>query len=69
MTRAIYRVEGFSPLKNHLFTLILGSGYGIVMELMQRFIPGREASAGDVAANITGVVFGILLGRMMLWRK
>jgi VanZ family protein len=69
IVRTIHRVWGLSPARNHLFTLISGSGYGIVMELMQRFIPGREASTGDVISDIAGVIVGIVLGKMMLWRK
>ncbi|MDP8299974.1 MAG: VanZ family protein [Candidatus Tantalella remota] len=55
--------------KSALFTLILGGGYGILMELVQRLVPGRDASMGDVGANVAGTVFGIILGRMVKWQK
>jgi VanZ family protein len=55
--------------KSALFTLILSGGYGILMELVQRLVPGRDASVVDAAANIAGTVFGIILGRMVRWQK
>lgn len=55
--------------KNALFTLILSGGYGIVLELVQLFVPGRSASLHDAAANVAGAVFGILLGKAILWQK
>ncbi len=60
--------RGFSS-RSILLTLILGSGYGILMELIQRFVPGRSAAVGDVLANVAGMVFGIILARLVLWRK
>ena len=69
MVRTINRIWGYPSVKKFLFTLILGTGYGIVMELMQRFIPGRDASVGDAVFDVAGMVFGIILGRFILWRK
>lgn len=69
IARGLYGIGGDFTLRNLLLTLILGSGYGILMELVQHFVPGRDASAGDVAANIAGIVFGIILGRILLWQK
>ena len=54
---------------NIVLILIITSGYGILMELVQSFVPGRCPSPGDVLANIAGVVFGIVLGKVVLWQK
>jgi len=51
------------------FTLILGGLYGIVLELMQHLVPGRHPSFGDAAANLAGVLVGLIIGKEVLWRK
>ena len=55
--------------KRGLFTLILCSVYGILFELVQRFVPGREPELGDAAANILGIILGILIGRKIRWLR
>ncbi|MBU0683319.1 MAG: VanZ family protein [Candidatus Omnitrophota bacterium] len=55
--------------KSVLFTLILSGGYGILLELVQHFIPAREASLDDVFFNFVGVIAGITAGKLMPWRK
>jgi len=55
--------------KVFLFTLIIAGMYGIVMELLQSFIPGRTPSLADVAANVLGVLAGLLLGKVVICRK
>lgn len=52
-----------------LFALILSSAYGIVIEIFQYFIPGRHACAVDAVFNMAGAFFGVLAGRILLWRK
>ncbi|MFH1305060.1 MAG: VanZ family protein [Candidatus Omnitrophota bacterium] len=57
-----------------VFTLILGAGYGILVELIQRFVPGRNADLYDAVFNTAGVVFGIAIGIAVggiksSWRK
>jgi VanZ family protein len=70
MMRSLYRDIKHPLRENHvLFTLISGSAYGIVLELIQRFVPGRDMAAGDVVANIAGIVLGILLGKIIVWQK
>ena len=70
MMRSFYRdIEHPLREKHVLFTLISGSAYGIVLELLQHFVPGRDAAAGDVVANIAGIIFGILLGKIIVWQK
>ncbi|MFA6635492.1 MAG: VanZ family protein [Candidatus Omnitrophota bacterium] len=55
--------------KNLLLVLILTIGYGILIEIFQRFVPGREACVYDVLFNSAGVFTGISFGRVTLWRK
>ncbi|MBD3426376.1 MAG: hypothetical protein GF409_03980 [Candidatus Omnitrophica bacterium] len=69
IARGLYRSGRSFSTKNILLTLILGGVYGILMELVQRYVPGRDANPGDLAANIGGIVFGILLGKLVLWQK
>ncbi|MBU1850895.1 MAG: VanZ family protein [Candidatus Omnitrophica bacterium] len=61
--------EGIFDGQTLLFTLIIAGLYGILMELCQFFVPGRDPSLGDVAANIGGVVFGMMIGKVMICRK
>ena len=69
IVRAMYRSGILLKLKSILFALILSSVYGIVMELLQFFASGREPSVYDVVANISGAVFGLIIGRILLWQK
>jgi len=52
-----------------LFTLILAGGYGILLELVQCFVPERCASVSDIIFNFAGVIFGITVGKFVLWRR
>ena len=47
-----------------LFLLFLGAIYGVLDEWHQSFVPGRDASAGDVLADIAGVILGFFLLRL-----
>lgn len=42
-------------------------GYGVLIELVQAFVPGRSAEAADLAADATGIVIGALL--VHGWRR
>jgi VanZ family protein len=54
--------------KKHIFWLVLTLvGYGLLMEILQGFVPGREVSAYDLLANCMGV--GIGLTCFTLWRR
>ena len=59
-----HSLKGLIGPKHILFILILGIGYGIVMELVQFLIPGREPSVFDAAANTAGVLSGIMLRKV-----
>ena len=37
------------------------TAYGVFIELVQIWVPGREASAADVAADAVGIALGLLL--------
>ena len=69
IVRAMYRSNVALKLKSLLFALILSSVYGIVMELLQFYASGREPSVYDAVANISGTVFGLIIGRILLWQK
>ncbi len=68
------RLRNISAGRSIVFTLILGAGYGILMELIQRFVPGRNADLYDAVFNTAGVVIGIAIGIAIRgvkssWRK
>jgi len=43
----------------NLAVLVFGAFYGLTDEIHQYFIPGRDCSAGDLAADITGLVLAL----------
>lgn len=64
------RFSGKAPsVKNIVFALILTIGYGILIEILQSFIPERDACARDALSNAGGVLIGTYLGRLVLWRR
>lgn len=65
----IKRSRGSLSLKNIAFALILAIGYGILIELFQSFVPGREACIYDVLFNTGGVITGMYFGKVVLWRR
>ncbi len=69
LLKAMCRSGWVSVKKAVLFTLISASVYGILMELFQSFVPGRDASLSDALSNFSGVIFGIILWKTTLWRK
>ena len=47
------------PRRRTRLALLIGLAvYGIALESLQSFVPGREASIADVIANVFGVVIG-----------
>jgi len=69
MLRSFLLPGGVLNIKIVLFTLILAGGYGTLLELVQCFVPSRNANAWDVFFNFAGVVFGIIVGKFVLWQK
>ncbi len=52
------------PRKRARLALLIGLAmYGGALELLQSFVPGREASIADVIANTFGVVIGFAASR------
>ena len=50
------------PVKRKIIIgVILAILLGIIVELLQHFVPGRFMSIGDVYANSLGVLFGVIL--------
>jgi VanZ family protein len=70
VVRAFYR-DTANPLRGKyaLFTLIFAGLYGIVLELLQLFVPGRDSTVGDALMNVLGVMTGVLMGKIIVWRK
>jgi VanZ family protein len=67
--RAASGKTGIAGRRIPLFALILTFSYGILMELLQCLIPGRDASLLDIVFNFGGASSGILLGKVIKWRK
>ncbi|MBD3295918.1 MAG: hypothetical protein GF392_00950 [Candidatus Omnitrophica bacterium] len=67
--RAVPLTAGASSRRVLLFALILTFSYGILMELLQCLIPGRDASLMDILFNFGGAALGTMLGKVILWRK
>jgi VanZ family protein len=45
-------------LKTHLYCLPILIAYGMLLELCQGFVPGREPSWLDAFANTSGIIIG-----------
>ena len=44
-------------------------GYGIVVEVLQGFVPGRSQEVADAVADAVGATIGLaLLGALVRWR-
>lgn len=46
---------------SYLFTFIFGLIFGIIDEFWQSFIPGRHSSIFDIAADLSGICFILIL--------
>lgn len=55
------------PAKVLLFTLISAGVYGILIELVQKALPYREAELADVYSNLSGAVMGIIISKVIKW--
>ena len=64
----------FNGRNNNLKAVILKSLtpailYGIVIELLQTFIPQRGFDYADVTADIIGAIIGVILFRYLIYDK
>ena len=50
-----------------LFTLISAGVYGILIELVQKAIPYREAEIFDVYFNFFGIIVGMTINKAVIW--
>jgi VanZ family protein len=59
--------SGVQPVRNGgtmVWAWILGAAYAASDELHQHFVPGRQASALDLAIDAVGVAVGVLAARL-----
>ena len=56
-----FLVFEFKPLRKGIFLIIGLIGWGVLMEGLQGFVPGREVSGLDIVANSIGVAIGTAL--------
>jgi VanZ family protein len=56
-----------NPVNPLLLTGLFSVGFGIMIEFLQLFVPGRSFSAADMLANSIGVGLGFLI--FMLLKK
>jgi len=52
--------------RDALLAVALCAAYGVTDEAHQRFVPGRDATAGDVAKDVVGAAAGAWLYRRVL---
>jgi VanZ family protein len=55
------RLAPLTPVRAVLLAWVLSTGWGLVDEIHQSFIPGRDASPWDVAADAAGAAAGACL--------
>ncbi|MBM3916508.1 MAG: hypothetical protein FJ349_02715 [Sphingomonadales bacterium] len=53
-----FLVFGFRSKWHTTFILLFLIGWGVLMEWLQGFVPGREVSGWDIVANAIGVAIG-----------
>ncbi len=65
--RAARFYEGWAAWRTALTLLPGALALGVLDEFHQSFVPGRSVEAGDVAADVAGVLLALLVGER-LWR-
>ena len=66
---AVVAALAFPVARACLFALLLLFLLGPLIEFLQYFAPGREASVFDQLANTTGLLAGALFSRVLLPRR
>lgn len=59
--RALYHRTGWGGRALILGAALSGGLYGVLDEVHQSFVPGRDSSVGDVLADAAGAILGALL--------
>lgn len=65
LSRALKGSTRLNPWAVFFITTLFGAAVGACDEYFQQFVPGRESSALDWAADVTGTI----LGQLVFWRK
>ena len=55
---ALLRTTGYTPLEAFLVTVFVSAAYGLLLEGLQAFVPGRTASTADAVMNTLGALIG-----------
>lgn len=58
-----------TPVHPLLTAALLSIAFGILIEFLQRFVPGRSFSIADMLANSVGVGLGYVIFRLLKGRK
>src|SRR6478752_3820210 len=66
--RGAYIKEHLKNTRIYLSIFIICTLFGICIELVQHFVPGRSMSPADAIANTTGTLLGLWLGRYIRFR-
>ncbi len=63
MRAAVHTWAGFQFAKQRGTVLAMGAFVGVADEFLQSFVPTRQMSVWDFAADVTAVLLGLLLYR------
>ncbi len=66
--RGAYFRQQLNNTRTYLFIFLLCTLFGISIELIQDYVPGRSMSPADAIANTTGTLLGLWLGRYIRFR-
>lgn len=58
-----------SPPPSDLLLVMAGVAYGLLDEIHQAYVPGRDPSAGDILADTVGVLLGYTVVLTLLRRR